>query len=85
MKNLKFAKSVAAGVVGLAMLSSCAGTMEKLGLSKCASKKKESHSCSSNGCKSKKKSSSHSCSANGCKSKKKAAHSCSANGCSSKH
>lgn len=84
MKNLKFAKSVAAGVVGLAMLSSCAGTMEKLGLRKCASKKKESHSCSANGCKSKKKSA-HSCSSNGCKSKKKAAHSCSANGCSSKH
>jgi len=46
-----FLKSVTAGVLGLALLSSCSGVMEKMGMHKCSSKKKESskNSCSSKG------------------------------------
>lgn len=81
MKNLKFAKSVAAGILGLTLLSNCSGVMEKMGMNKCAGKKKESaNSCSSkkgvNSCSGKK--ATNSCSA------KKSSNSCSSNGCSSK-
>lgn len=69
MKNLKFVKSVAVGILGLTIVSSCAHNGCKSGHSKCASKKKEAHSCSSNGCKSQKKEA-NSCSSNGCASKK---------------
>lgn len=36
-----FLKSVVAGVLGLALLSSCSGVMEKMGMHKCSGKKHE--------------------------------------------
>jgi hypothetical protein len=55
MKKLNFAKSVTAGVLGLTLLSSCSGAMEKMGMHKCSSKNKcsskemnkDANSCSS--------------------------------------
>ena len=49
MKKLNFAKSVTAGVLGLTLLSSCSGAMEKMGMHKCSSKNK----CSSKAMKAK--------------------------------
>ncbi len=61
-----FVKSLAAGIIGLSLATSCS-MMSGKNSHKCGGK----NSCSANGCKSKKSDSSHKCGSNGCKSAKK--------------